>query len=76
MNYSRELLSILCVQKYSEVDTQLEKLRVEIYDKLSDEAERKIFLDTYDSMNQKLEQAIYLKNIEYKLDRPQWLSND
>lgn len=74
MNYSQELLSILCVRKYSEVDAQMEKLRVEVYDKLSDEAERIKFLDTYDSMDQKLKQAIYLKSLKHKLDKPQWLS--
>lgn len=76
MNYSRELLSILGVQKYSEVDIQMDKLRVEIYDKLSDETERKKFLDTYDSMDQKLKQAIYLKSLKHKLTRPQWLTNN
>ncbi|MCM1043903.1 MAG: hypothetical protein NC417_00180 [Candidatus Gastranaerophilales bacterium] len=75
MNYSRELCSIVGVSSYSQVDFRLEEIREEIYNSLPNQDTQAKFLQVYASLGKdKIKKATYLKNVQFEVNKPQWMS--
>ncbi len=75
MNYSCELCSIVGVSSYSQVDFRLEEIKEEICKNLPNQDTKTKFLSVYASLgNDKMKKAAYLKNLQFEVNKPQWMS--
>ena len=75
MNCNVELLSITQAKTLKDVEPWMENMKSEIVKQLPNEQSIKAFQENLEEMNSKVKKATYLKNVQYKLNKPSWMEN-